>query len=249
MRKLLVVLAVSIVAQLAPLGSVAAATRCFDADNPLSRRTMRGNLDGDGLPDRVWVGARRRGGGCRYFVFVRSTRFGASRVRVPTPDRFSRSSMRIAGRPVALVRIDDVPGQEVAVRLLAGASVQPFGFFTMRFGSLTRMPIDDTAPRPLAGRDMFAFGGGLSLMFATDCAFAKAPRTVVYSQAFPEGNGPRYVVVRRWYQVRGASFARTSDPTERSLVRIGRLRTRFREFRNDGLLPHCVGKVREARRA
>jgi hypothetical protein len=156
--------------------------------------------------------------------------------------------MRLAGRPVALVRIDDVPGQEVAVRLLAGASVQPFGFFTMRFGSLVRMPIGDTV-RPLAARDMFAFGGGLSLMYATDCAFAKAPRTVVFSRAFPKGNGPRYVVERRWYQVRGASFARTGDPTERSLVRIGRLRTRFREFRNDGLLPHCEGKVRDARRA
>jgi hypothetical protein len=249
MKKLLVVLAVSMIGQLAPLGSVAAATRCFDADNPLSRRTMRGNLDGDGSADRVWVGARRRDGRCRYFVFARTTRSGGSRVLVPTPDRFSRSSMRLAGRPVALVLIDEVPGQEVAVRLLAGASVQPFGFFTMRFGSLARMPIGDIAPRPLAARDMFAFGGGLSLMYATDCAFAKAPRTVVFSQAFPKGNGPRYVVERRWYQVRGASFARTGDPTERSLVRIGRLRTRFREFRNDGLLPHCEGKVRDARRA
>jgi hypothetical protein len=248
MRKLLVVVAVSIVAQLAPSAWVVAATRCFDADNPISRRTMRGNLDGDGSPDTVWVGARRRDGRCRYLVFARTTRFGRSRVLVPTPDRFSRSSMRFAGRPVALVRIDDVPGHEVAVRLLAGASVQPFGFFTMRFGSLMRMSIGDTVP-PLGGRDMFAFGGGLSLMYGTDCAFAKAPRTVVFSQAFPKESGPRYVVVRRWYQVRGASFARTSHPTERSLVRIGRLRTRFREFQNDGLLPHCEGKVRNSRRA
>jgi hypothetical protein len=248
MKKLLVVLAVSIVAQLMPSGSAGAATRCFDAGNPLPRRTMQGNLDGDGNPDIVWVGARRRNGLCRYFVFARSTRFGRSRVLVPTPDRFSRSSMRFAGRPFALVRIDEVPGQEVAVRLLAGASVQPFGFFTMRFGSLIRMPIGDTSP-PLGGRDMFAFGGGLSLMYGTDCAFAKAPRTVVFSQAFPKANGPRYVVVRRWYQVRGASFARTRHPTERSLVRFARLRMRFREFQNDGLLPHCEGKVRDSWRA
>jgi hypothetical protein len=248
MRKLLVVLAVSIVTQLVPLGSAGATTRCFEVENTLARRTMRGNLDGDGAPDTVRVGARRRDGRCRYFVFARSTRFGRSRVLVPTPDRFSRFSMRFAGRPIALVRIDQVLGREVAVRLLAGASVQPFGFFTMRFGSLVRMDIRDTAP-PLAARDMFAFGGGLSLMYGTDCAYAKAPRTVVFSQAFPKGSGPRYVVNRRWYQVRGTSFARTSDPTERSLVRIGRLRTRFREFRNDGLLPHCEGKVRESRRA
>ena len=70
---MVIVLAVSLTAQLAPMGSVTAATRCFDADNPLSRRTMRGNLDGDGQHDRVWVGARRRDGRCRYFVVARST--------------------------------------------------------------------------------------------------------------------------------------------------------------------------------
>ena len=125
MKKLLVVLAVSIVAQLMPSGSAGAATRCFDAGNPLPRRTMQGNLDGDGNPDIVWVGARRRNGLCRYFVFARSTRFGRSRVLVPTPDRFSRSSMRFAGRPFALVRIDEVPGQESDGKLLAWDVVDP----------------------------------------------------------------------------------------------------------------------------
>jgi hypothetical protein len=169
-------------------------------------------------------------------------------VRIPTPDRFSRSSLRDRGRPIALVRIDSVAGKEIAVRLLAGASVQPFGFFTMRFGAIRRMHIDETAPHPLAAQDMFAYGGGLSLMFGTDCAFAVSPRTVVFSQAYPKGNGPRYVVERRWYQVRGDSFVRTSRPTEKDLVRLSRLRRRFREFRNDGLLPHCEGRVLSARR-
>jgi hypothetical protein len=54
---------------------------------------------------------------------------------------------------------------------------------------------------------------------------------------------------RRWFQVRGDFFDRTPHPTERELVRITRLRARFPEFRNDGLLPHCQGRVLDSRRA
>jgi hypothetical protein len=111
------------------------------------------------------------------------------------------------------------------------------------------MEIDDTAPQPLAAEDMFAFGGGLSLMFGTDCAYGKAPRTVVYSRAFPMEHGPRYVVERRWYQVRGSFFATTSFPTQRELVKLENIRSRFPEFRHDGLLPRCDGTVLDPRRA
>jgi hypothetical protein len=243
------VIAALLGAVLMPSGPVAAATGCFADGNTRERRLMRGHLDGDGDLDAVWVGATRPGDACRYFVFARTTTAGTSRVRVPTPDRFSRFSLRNAARPIALVRIDQVAGKEVAVKLLEGASVRPFGFFTMRLGALRRMAIDDTAPQPLAAEDMFAFGGGLSMMFGTDCAYRKAPRTVVFSRAFPKGNGPRYVVERRWYQVRGSFFARTSFPMQRELVRLENLRTRFPEFRHDGLLPRCDGTVLDPRRA
>ena len=236
-------------AVLLPSGPAAAATGCFADGNTLERRLMRGHLDGDGRLDAVWVGATKPGDACRYFVVARTTTAGTSRVRVPTPDRFSRFSLRHAARPIALVRIDEIAGREVAVKLLEGASVRPFGFFTMRLGALRRMAIDDTAPRPLAAEDMFAFGGGLSMMFGTDCAYGKAPRTVVFSRAFPEGNGPRYVVERRWYQVRGSSFAKTSFPMRREVVRLEHLRTRFPEFRHGGLLPRCDGTVLDPRHA
>ena len=247
MRKLFVVLALALVVGSVPIASQGAVTRCFAAGNPLQHRLMRGNIDGDGSVDEVWFGARRIEGRCRYFVFARATMAGSSAVPIPTADRFSRSSARNGARPIAFVRIDSVPGKEVAVRLLLGASVQPFGFFTMRFGSLRRMAINDS-PKPLASEDMFAYGGGLSLMFATDCAFAKSPRTLVFSRAFPDGTGPRYIVERRWYQVRGDSFARTAHSTERASVRLAGLRRRFPEFRNDGLLPHCQGRVIDPRR-
>jgi hypothetical protein len=248
-RKFVVVLALALTAPLVPSGSAGALTRCFSVENTIERRLMRGHIDGDGLRDAVWVGARRSHGRCRYFVFARTTTSGTSRVHVPTPDRFSRSSVRNTARPIALVRIDSIAGKEVAVKLLEGASVRPFGFFTMRLGVLRRMDIDASAPQPLAAENMFAFGGGLSLMFGTDCAYRKAPRTVVFSRAYPRSNGPRYVVERRWFQVRGDFFARTAHPTERELVRITRLRERFPEFRNDGLLPHCQGRVLDSRRA
>jgi hypothetical protein len=243
------VTAAVLLAGLLPSGPARAATGCFADGNTLERRLMRGKLDADREPDAVWVGATKPGDACRYFVFARTTTAGTSRVRVRTPDRFSRFSLRNFARPIALVRIDEVAGKEIAVKLLEGASVRPFGFFTMRLGAIRRMQIDDTAPRPLAAEDMFAFGGGLSMMFGTDCAYRKAPRTVVFSRAFPMGNGPRYVVERRWYQVRGSFFAKTSFPVERALVRLGNLRTRFPEFRHDGLLPRCDGIVLDPRRA
>ena len=249
MRKLGVVLVLAVVAVLVPVTSTAAVARCFADGDTLERRLMRGNLDGDGVPDAVWVGASRAGGTCRYYVFARASSSGTSRVYVPTPDKFSRSSLRNFARPIALVRVDAVAGREIAVNLLQGASVQPFGFFTMRFGVLRRMDIDEDSPQPLAAENMFASGGGISLMFGTDCAYMESPRTVVFSRAFPRSNGPRYIVERRWYQVRGFFFARTSHPTERASVTITRLRKRFPEFRNDGLLPHCGGTVLDARHA
>ena len=250
MRKLVVVLVLALATTpLLPIGSVAALSTCFADGNTLERRLMHGHIDGDGVLDDVWVGAGRVDGSCRYYVFARASTAGTSRVFVPTPDKFSRFSLRNAARPIALVRIDSIAGKEIAVKLLEGASVRPFGFFTMRLGSIRRMDIEATAPQPLAADNMFAFGGGLSLIFGTDCAYNRAPRTVVFSRAYPGSNGPRYVVERRWYQVRGYFFARTAHPTQRELVGITRLRQRFPEFRNDGLLPHCQGKVLDPRRA
>jgi hypothetical protein len=249
LRKFGVVLMLALAAAMVPSGPSAAAARCFADGDTLERRLMRGNLDGDGVPDAVWVGASRADGRCRYYVFARTTTSGTSRVHVPTPDKLSRFSLRNAARPIALVRIDSIAGREIAVKLLEGASVRPFGFFTMRLGALRRMDIDETSPQPLAAENMFAFGGGLSLMFGTDCAYSESARTVVFSRAFPRSNGPRYIVERRWYQVRGSFYARTSHPTQRASVRITRLRGLFPEFRNDGLLPHCDGTVLDPRRA
>jgi hypothetical protein len=233
---------------LLPAGGSAAAQRCFDPEHTLERRLMRGNLDGDGSTDEAWLGARRVDGRCRYYVFARTTSTGTSRVRLPASDRFSRSSLRRWARPIAFVRIDAVPGREVAVKLLEGASVRPFGFFTVRHGRIVRMDVDDTSP-PLAADDMFAFGGGLALMFGTDCAYRDAPRTIVFSLAYRRGDGSRYVVERRWYQVQGDAFVRSSRPTEREVVRLAQLKRRFAEFRNGGLLPRCHGLVLDPRDA
>ena len=249
MRRLVVVLVLASATSLVPTGSAGAVSACFADGNTLERRLMRGHIDGDGVLDAVWVGAGRIDGRCRYHVSVRASTSSVSRVLVPTPDRFSRFSLRNFARPIALVRIDSIPGKEIAVKLLEGASVRPFGFFTMRLGSIRRMDIDATAPEPLAADNMFAFGGGLSLIFGTDCAYNTSPRTIVFSRAYPRDNGPRYVVERRWYQVRGDFFARTAHPTQRELVGLTRLRHRFPEFRNDGLLPRCEGKVLDSRRA
>jgi hypothetical protein len=208
---------------------------------------MRGFLDGDRIADTVWVGARRPDGGCRYFVFAR-TEDGLSAVRIPAGDKLSRASLRDSARPIALVRLDGFRGREIAVKLLEGASVRPFGFFTMRRGRIVRMEIDASAP-PLAAPDMFAFGGGLALMFGTDCAYGIAPRTVVFSTASQTSENSKYRVERRWFQVRGADLVRTSHPTQTDVVGLRHLKERFPEFRNGGLLPRCDGRVLDPRHA
>jgi hypothetical protein len=166
------------------------------------------------------------------------------------PDKFSRYSLRHNARPIALVRIDATAGREIAVKLLQGASVAPFGFFTMRQGQLRRMEIQGRVAKPLAAEDMFAYGGGLAMMFGTNCAYSRSPRTVVHSRAYPRTGSPsRYIVERRWYQVRGYDFVRTSHPVQKEVVHHSTIRRRFREFRNGGLLPHCRGRVLNPRRA
>jgi hypothetical protein len=248
-NRLVSALVLTLIATALP-SAAGASKQCFSTEHTRARRVMRGNLDGDAVKDVVWVGARRGKGACRFYLFAESSIGGKSRARLHAPDKFSRYSLRHNARPIALVRVDATPGREIAVKLLQGASVSPFGFFTMRQGRLRRMQIEGGIPKPLAAEDMFAYGGGLALMFATDCAYAKSPRTLVHVQAYPRNDTPsRYVVERRWYQVRGYDFMLTGHPIQKEAVHVNRLKQRFREFRNGGLLPHCVGRVLRARRA
>jgi hypothetical protein len=249
MKRLIPILVLTLLASTIAFGA-SAKTRCFSAEHTRARRLMRGNLEGDGIKDAVWVGARKKDTRCRFYVAAQTSTAGRSHVRLRAPDKFSRYSLRHNARPIALVRIDATAGREIAVKLLQGASVQPFGFFTLRQGRIRRMEIEGRIARPLAAEDMFAYGGGLSLMFATDCAYAKSPRTVVHSRAYPKSDlGARYVVERRWYRVRGYNFVRTAHPVQRNVVHIDNIRRRFREYRNGGLLPHCKGRVLDSLRA
>lgn len=86
-------------------------------------------------------------------------------------------------------------------------------------------------------------------MYAVDCARDHAKGTIVKSEAVPKNyNSERriWIVTRRWFQVHGRVFHRTSEPVERRQVRLNRVADRFEEF--DGFLfPHCPGKVASKR--
>ena len=250
MRKLVPLVVIALIGAGLPASAVSRKP-CFSPDHTRARRVMRGNLDGDAVKDSVWVGVRTEGDTCRYYLLAQSSVGGQSRLRLRAPDKLSRYSLRHNARPIALVRVDVTPGREIAVKLLQGASVRPFGFFTLRRGRLRRMEIRRGITKPLVpAEDMYAFGGGLAYMFATDCAYAKAPRTVIHSQAYPANDSrSRYVVERRWYQVRGYEFVRTTHPLHKEVVQANRIRKRFREFRHGGLLPHCNGRVLDPRNA
>jgi hypothetical protein len=83
-KTIVVALVIALSLSALPLGA-SARTRCFAPEHTRARRLMRGNLDGDGVRDSVWVGARRRGSGCRFYVFTLTSTAGRSRVRLRAP--------------------------------------------------------------------------------------------------------------------------------------------------------------------
>ncbi len=240
MKHLVVVVAL-VASMLAAVPAAAHDGRCFGTESTREVRTMRGNLDGDGVRDEAWVGARRFDGRCRYFLFADTSRAGRSRIRLRAPDDINDYNFAHDVAPVALVRVDAVAGREIAVRMIRGASVSLFRFFTLRQGSLRRMDIEP-ADDPMALGNLFAVGGGVIGIYGTDCAYEVSPRTVVASEARPQRRTNRYLVVRRWYQVQGHDFVRTTKATQRVSVHRDWVSRRFSEF--DRPLGSCAGRVR-----
>jgi hypothetical protein len=215
-------------------GASAGRASCFE-DDATRHGLMRGDVDGDGNRDAVWILAKRPGGRCRYYV---KADLGDTEDRKRL--RADRFVMRNFSRVMAMVEVDSVPGKEFGVVLEQGASTVFAGLFTIRADTIRRMHINgDGAP---AG-NLFAYGGSINFQFASDCARNRPPNQVVYSEAVFDSDINRYRVKRRWFQVVGVDFERTSEDTQKERVRPGRLHERFHEFRNNPF-GSCPGRVK-----
>ena len=121
---------------------------------------------------------------------------------------------------VSLQEVDDEPGDEVIVRMGAGASTEFVGIVTVEDGVLQQVSTD--APEEVA-EGLFGVGGSVGHLEAVDCAPGGG---VVASFAAPEGN--RYRVERRFLAFEGAELVQEDVQVERvSLEEIDR----FPEYR------------------
>ena len=215
-----------------PAGAGRAA--CFEHD-ATRHGLMRGDVDGDGNRDAVWILARRVDGRCRYFVKA-DLGDTSDRKRL----RGHRYTLRNSSRVMAMIEIDTVPGREFGIVLEQGASTSFAGLFTIRADRIHRMRVD--GPGAPTG-DLFGYGGGIAFLFASDCARNRPPGQVIYSEAVYDSGDNRYDVERRWFQAMGGDFQRTSEETQRERVRPGRLHDRFYEF-SSSPFGSCEGRVR-----
>ena len=215
-------------------GASAGEARCFDGDHS-KRGKMRGDVNGDGNSDVVWIAAVRRSGSCRYFI---KADFGSDRDRKRL--RGDRFVLRNHSRVMAMIRVNGVPGREFGVVTGQGASTTFAKLFTVRANRIREMDVHGAgAP---AG-DAFPYGGSVGFQFASDCARNRPGEQVIYSEARLNNSGTHYRVKRRWFQVIGLDLQRTSEETDRRRVPADRLHERLYEFGNSPF-GSCSGRVR-----
>lgn len=204
-----------------------AASRCPNeaevTSDPSARigGALQGDVDGDGSPDDVSLAFDDRGAlGCQAFLVVEDSGESA----VLAIESFDRAFGLPQPRLNRLAEVDRAPGSEVAVDLVAGASTQFVGLFTMTGGELARVEVPgDEFPAD----DLFPYGGSVGHVEASDCA--GAPGTIVISTATPKGDD--YQVTRRFFRFKGSTPRVEPSSTERDRVAFEEL-GRFPEYRS-----------------
>jgi hypothetical protein len=203
------------------------ASRCPNAaevtSDPSARigGTLRGDVDGDGSPDDVSLVFDDTGAlGCQAFLVVEGSGEGAALAVESFDPAFGLPQPRLN----RLAEVDTAPGSEVAVDLVAGASTQFVGLFTMTGGELARVEVEgDEFPTD----DLFPYGGSVGHVDASDCAGAAG--TIVISSATPKGDD--YLVIRRFFSFEVSTPRVEPSSTERDRVAFEEL-GRFPEYRS-----------------
>lgn len=167
--------------------------RVLDEGEILGGR-VRGDVDGDGSPDEVYVVADPEAtGDCRNFLVVE---FEGQRIATPTNDEGVEHALP-APRIHALVQIDGEGGEEVLVDLEQGASTQFLGMFTFLDGALRRVQVAEITDFG----NLFPYGGSVGHLEASNCS-DRAGADV--SVAVATANTTDYTIRTRLYEMRGA---------------------------------------------
>jgi hypothetical protein len=181
--------------------------------------SLHGDVDGNGSPDEVLLAFDEKAArGCQAFLIVE----GPDETLVLAIDRFDRAYGLPQPRLNTLAEVDAVPGSEMVVDLVAGASTQFVGLFTMTGGGLARVVVEgDEFPAD----DLFPYGGSVGHLDASNCA--EDAGTVVISSATPKGDD--YQVTRRFFSFEGSTPRLAPSTTERERVGLEDL-GRFPEY-------------------
>lgn len=179
--------------------------------------SLTGDIDGDGSEDEVALAVDEDGSeDCREFVIVDTG--DALHALGIEQEGISRDLNLPQLRMLA--DIDGRAGAEIIVDLVAGASTQFAGVFTMGGGPLERLEIAED----VATADLFAYGGSVGHLDGADCI---SDGEVVITSAVPRAD--RYLVERRFLVLDGDELRPTE--TERALVPFEELTERFPELR------------------
>lgn len=167
---------------------------------------LRGDVDGDAVPDRVYtVGLPLSKGRCDYRVVVD---LGAGGLATASPRTARHATqvddLRAALTPALLVELNETRGHEVVVVTSRGATGGGYQLFTM---------VDDRLePMERPGKFGWSFGSSASAGGGTgwDCV---GPATIVEGQYGYSVRSKDHSVERRFYRVEGATLVPTDVET------------------------------------
>lgn len=181
--------------------------------------SLHGDVDGDDRPDEVSIAFDESGElGCQAFLVVE----GSGDNAVVAIESFDSAYGLPQPRLNTLAEVDLVPGSEMVVDLVAGASTQFVGLFTMTERGVARVEIEgDEFPVD----DLFPYGGSVGHVEASNCAEEEG--TVVISSATPRGD--EYRVTRTFFTFEGSTPRIALSSTERERVAFEEL-GRFPEY-------------------
>lgn len=181
--------------------------------------TLTGDIDGDGSDDVVYIvedpGAEP---GCRFLLVVETGRGPTLSVPVDTGD-----VSPIGGLPAlrSLAHIDERPGAEIVVDVLAGASTTFAAIYSAGGEELERMTLPEGAPYG----DLFPYGGSVGHMESSACG--KEGGTVTIGSLVPQGD--RYLVAETVYRSEDGRFEETEVVSD-TIANLDDLGGRFGSF-------------------
>jgi hypothetical protein len=180
--------------------------------------SLRGDVDGDGLPDTVRIAVDPAGGvGCQAFVVLQTASGARTAARTAAAiSQWESTPVLPAPHLRSLAQIDAVPGGEIVIDVAAGASTQFEGVYTLSQGDLVSLTVKGA---PFSG--LFAYGGSVGHLDGEACS--QGGEVVVSSATFKGPSGTRYKVVRRFFRPAVGALQYIRGRTQRQLVRLSQL--------------------------